>query len=571
MERTKSVRLSLILLFTVLAFGLFSLQVIRGRKFRELSDKNCIRLLPQAGARGRILDRSGRPIAGNRLSYDLMLLPQEPALLGRAIPALARALNSQPQTIEKAFKKNYIADSVPVLIKKNIAAKDAIALEELKFDIPGIVIQPNPVRDYPYGSLACHILGYLNEIDRWRLTKLADYGYKTKDIVGFGGIEEAYDYYLRQEEGGVSFEVDHRGGVVRLLGFRPPRNGKDIRLTLDIDLERIAEDKLKDKKGCILIMDPYSGEIRAMVSSPGFSPASFIDKGRDDMSSLFNNPDAPFVNRAISGLYPPGSIFKVVVASAGLETAKIKDSSSFLCEGGLLIGGKEFACWGRHGLQDLTAAIAHSCNVFFYKTGLLCGARIMHDYALRFGMGRPTSIELPYEEGGLVPSPLWRRLNKFRNWYDGDTANFSIGQGELLVTPLQVTRMMAVFANGGFLITPFLVKEIGEREIPAYQRKPRRININAGIIEKVNRGLRGAVADEGGTASVLAGLPVKVAGKTGTAQVSGSRAHAWFAGFFPYEKPRYVICVFLEHGGSGAASCLLAKGIIQAMAQEGLL
>ncbi|MDI6605739.1 MAG: penicillin-binding protein 2 [Candidatus Omnitrophota bacterium] len=572
MNRIKSVAISLILLLIILILVLFNLQVIKGRKFKELSDKNCIRLLPQSGARGKILDRNGRPIASNKLSYDLMLLPQEPVLLDETIKAIARILGNDPQALKKAFRNNYIAGSVPVLIAKNIDIKKAIVLEELKFDIPGVIIQLKPARYYPYGSLACHALGYLNEIDRWRLTKLADYGYKTKDIVGFGGIEELYDFYLRQEEGGISFEVDHRGRFVRLLGFKPPRNGKDIRLTLEINLEKIAEDKLGGRKGSVIIMDPYSGEVIAMASSPGFDPAFFVDKTEGpEVSNLLNNPDAPFINRAISGLYPAGSVFKVVVACAGMETGKITAATDYFCEGSLLIGGKEFACWTKHGLQDLKAAIAHSCNVFFYKTGLLCGSQTIHTYALKFGMGRPTSIELPYEAGGFVPSPLWRRINKFRSWYGGDTANLSIGQGDLLVTPLQIARMMAIFANKGSLVWPCLVKEVDGRDISLYRRKTRKLNISESTIDYIREGLRNAVSDEGGTAHILAGLSVSVAGKTGTAQVSGSRSHAWFVGFFPYEKPKFVICVFLEHGGSGSASCVLTKRIIEAMAEQGLI
>ncbi|MFH0762418.1 MAG: penicillin-binding protein 2 [Candidatus Omnitrophota bacterium] len=572
MDRIKSVTISVVLLFIILTLALFNLQVIKGRRFKELSDKNCIRLLPQSGARGKILDRNGIAIAANKLSYDLMLLPQEPVLLDETITGAAGLLGSEPGAIRKAFRKNYIANSVPVLIAKNIGIKKAMAMEEFKFEAPGVIVQAKPARYYPYGKLACHVLGYLNEIDRWRLRKLADYGYKTKDIVGFGGIEEVYDYYLRQEEGGVSFEVDHRGRFIRLLGFKPPRNGKDIRLTLDINLQKVVEDKLAERHGCVIIMDPYSGEIIAMASSPGFYPAFFVDKTEGlEASGLFNNPDAPFVNRAISGLYPAGSVFKAVAACAGIETGKIDASTAFFCEGSLLVGGKEFACWARHGLQDLRAAIAHSCNVFFYKTGLLCGAQVLHNYALKFGMGRPTSVELPYEAGGFLPSPLWRRINKFRNWYDGDTLNLSIGQGELLVTPLQITRMMAAFANNGWLVSPYLVKEIGGRDISRYRRKTKKINIRKSTIDYISNGLRDVVADEQGTAHLLSGLTVSLAGKTGTAQVAGRQSHAWFAGFFPYEKPKYAFCVFLENGGSGLASCVLTKQIIETIAEQGLI
>lgn len=582
MDRTRLAAIFLILMLLIIVLELFNLQVIQGKKFRGLSDKNCIRLLPQPGARGKIVDRYGRIIAGNKLSYDLMLLPADSRQLSGIITAVSRALGTNPKIIREAFTNNYVAPSVPVPIAKNIDIKKAIHLEELKFDIPGIIIQVNPVRHYPHGKLAAHVLGYLGEIDRWRLTKLADYGYKTKDIVGFGGIEEAYDYYLRQEEGGVSFEVDHRGRLVRLLGFRPPHNGKDIGLTLDLKIQQIVEDKFGERNGCVIIVDPQSAEIIAMASSPGFSPSLFVDKKGGSLSGLFNDPGAPFVNRAISGVYPAGSVFKVVVAAAGLQTGKITPSTTFFCEGSIDIGGQEFDCWSKHGQQDLPAAIAHSCNIFFYKTGLLCGAQSIHDYALKFGLSRPTSIELPYEAGGFVPSPLWRKINKFsrrsgiplfagKNWYDGDTLNLSIGQGDLLVTPLQMARMMAVFANGGALISPYIVKEIDARDVSLYRRKSKRLNIDQGIIDSIKKGLRGAVTEEGGTAHILSGLSVSCAGKTGTAQVAGVRSHAWFTGFFPYEKPKYAICVFLEHGGPGFTSCVLAKNIIEAMLEEGLI
>lgn len=570
-NRVRIAAIFLILMLFALLLGLFNLEVIQGKNLRSLSDKNCIRLIAQPGARGKILDRFGRVIAGSRLSYDLMLMPPESRELSRALTAIAGALEITPQAVRGAFSENYIAPSVPALIAKNIGIKKALVLEELKFDLPGIIIQVNPLRDYPYGKLCSHVLGYLGEIDRWRLTKLADYGYKTKDIVGFGGIEEKYDYYLRQEEGGVSFEVDHRGRFVRLVSFRPPHNGRDIGLTLDLKAQRLAEDALGNASGCVVIMDPHSGEVIAMASSPGFSPAIFVDKDAGYLSEIFAASGAPFVNRAISATYPAGSVFKVVVAAAGLERGKASPALNFFCDGGVVIGGQEFGCWSKHGQQNLAGAIARSCNTFFYKLGLLCGAQNIHDYALKFGLGKASSIELPYEAGGFVPSPLWRRVNKFRSWYDGDTANFSIGQGELLVTPLAITRMMAVFANSGFLVSPHIIKDIDARDVSAGRRRPARLNISRSSIDYIRSGLRAAVTEEEGTAHILSGLAVACAGKTGTAQVAGRQSHGWFAGFFPYEKPKYAICVLLEHGGQGAAACAVAKGIIEAMVTEGLV
>jgi penicillin-binding protein 2 len=226
-------------LFLLLGLGLFNLQVLHGQKYKELSDRNCIRLLPQKGARGRIFDREGNVLADSKLSYDLMILPQDLNQVDKSLMSISRILELSFNNLKETFKNGFISTSMPVTIVKNIERKKAIALEQLKTEIPDLTIVSNPVRHYPHASLASHIIGYVNEIDRWRLTKLADYGYKTKDIVGFGGIEEKYDYYLRQEEGGLSVEVNHRGRIVRTLGFSPPRNGKDLQLTVNLNLQKI--------------------------------------------------------------------------------------------------------------------------------------------------------------------------------------------------------------------------------------------------------------------------------------------------------------------------------------------
>lgn len=569
--RNKAVVIFIAAIFLLLVAGLLNLQLIQGRRFRELSNKNCIRLLTQAGARGRILDRRGQVIIGNRLSYDVLVLPQDEEQIEASFKKLSSVLNTSYDKLKDDFKKGYQSSSMPVNVARNIDAKKAIILEELKLDFPAIVIQPHPARDYPYNRLACHVIGYLNEIDHWRLSKLDDYGYKTKDIVGFGGIEEKYDYYLRQEEGALSVEVDHRGSFIRMLGFKPSKNGKDVQLTLDLKIQKIVEDNLADRTGSIIIMDPATGEIMAMASSPGFSPAAFVKKSGSYISRLFNSPYAPTLNRAISGVYPAGSVFKMVVASAALETGKINPDTTFVCNGSTRVGRQEFSCWNKHGPQNLLLALEHSCNVFFYKTGLLAGAQNLHDYALKLGLSRPTNIDLPYESSGFVPSPLWKRISRFKNWFDGDTANFSIGQGDLLVTPIQITRMAAVFANRGMLVRPYLVKAVDNHDISRYQRKITRAGLKKSTIDSINQGLRKAVSGTSGTGNILASLPVEVAGKTGTVQVPHGSPHAWFVGFFPYKNPKFVICVFLEHGSSGQVSCRLAKQIIEMMVKEDLI
>ncbi|MFH0790696.1 MAG: penicillin-binding protein 2 [Candidatus Omnitrophota bacterium] len=569
--RAKIVNIIVILLFLLIGIGCLNLSVIQGRKFRQLSNKNCIRLLPQMGARGRILDRNEQIIADNYLTYDVMILPQDRNHIDNTLLKVSKILNTNLKDLRSKFKSGYLAPFLPVCLEENTDIKKAIALEELKPDLDGLIIQPHPLRRYPYGSLAAHVIGYLDEIDYWRLTKLADYGYNARDIVGFGGVEEKYDYFLRQEEGALSIEVDHRGKSVRVLGYKPPRNGKDIQLTIDVSIQKIVENNLGDKRGSVVIMEPYTGEIIALANSPDFDPAVFIAKKGSDVARLFNNSDAPLLNRAISGLYPPASVFKIIVASGALDTGKINSVTSFSCGGKMLIGGRQFACWDIHYQEDLLDAIAHSCDVFFYHTGMLLGAQLIHDYALKFGLSQKTAVDLPYEAGGFVPSPLWKKISMFQGWFDGDTANFSIGQGDLLVTPLQIARATAVFANGGILVPPHVVKNISGYDLSEYHIKKIKVSLKPSTFNYIRQGLRKVVRDFQGTANVLSGLKVEVAGKTGTAQVSRGQPHAWFAGYFPYKNPRFVITVLLENGGSGYAACVLTKQIIEEMTKESLI
>ncbi len=569
--RAKIFSVCIAAVFIMLGIALFNMQVMQGGRYRDMSNKNCIRLVPHAGMRGSILDRNGVVIVGSVLSYDVVVLPQTSARVEQILAFLSGITNTPLAQLRKTYRRNYSSPSMPVPVLKNIDRQTAATLEEMKLDIDSLIVQQTPVRHYPHGRLASHVVGYLSEIDHWRLTKLQDYGYKTKDIVGFGGIEEKYDYYLRQEDGGLSVEVDHQGRFMRVLGFRPPLKGKDIQLTIDGRIQKLAEDALEDAKGAIVIIDPVSGEVIACASAPDFDPSVFVKKTYSVMGALFNDPNAPLMNRAIAGTYPPGSVFKMVGAAAGLESGRVSPATTHYCPGSLLVGSRAFKCWNTHGSQDLIQAIAQSCDVFFYKLGLAVGAQMIHDYALKLGMGRRTGIELPYESSGSVPNPFWNRVYKFQRWYDGDTANFVIGQGALLTSPLQLCRFTAVFANGGNLVTPYIIKAIDGRDVSGSHQKVSSVRLRRSTIERIREGMRQVVSGDAGTARVLAGAPVAVAGKTGTAQTSDDKTHAWFSGFFPYEKPRYCICVFLERGGSGSAASAVAKQIIDSMAEEGFL
>lgn len=571
MERKNVLKLVIILAFSLLLLGLFRLDILQGDKFRKQSDSNCIRLISESGARGDILDRNKEVIVDSKISYDVMILPQELSHVDSIINRISRILGVGANELKAAFKKNYISSNLPVTVAVNIDAKKAIMLGEYKVEEPSVIVQPKPLRHYPYGALASHVIGYVNQIDRWRLTKLEDYGYKTKDIVGFGGVEEKYDYYLRQEEGGLSVEVNHRGKFMRVLGYQAPENGKDVQLTLDLKIQKIVEEALSGKKGSVVLMEAQTGEILALANYPNFNPVVFVNNRINLISSLFNNPDAPLINRAISSSYPPASIFKIAVSAAALELKKVNTSTSYFCQGSTMVGSRKFGCWDVHGVEDIFQAIAHSCDIYFYKTGLLIGPQNIHDYASRLGFGKNVGFELPYETSGFIPSPIWRKINKFQNWYDGDTANLTIGQGDCLVTPLQATNMMAVFANGGYLVNPYIVKSIGGLDFSAKKKKLTAVNFKKNTFEIILKGMRRVVTDKNGTANVLSTLAVTVAGKTGTAQVSRGANHGWFVGFFPFEKPKFVICVFLENGGSGHAASLVTKQIIEKMSEQGLM
>lgn len=548
-------------------------QVIQFSKYQQLSQVNRIRILPQSASRGCILDRNGNILASNTLSYNLLIMPQDENFSIEHIYKLSQALSISEKKLKSNYNKGYKVPFVPVSLYKEISLAEAVAIGQLKYDFPEIIIQSVPKRKYPLGRVGCHILGYLGQIDTWRLEWLKEYGYKIQDLVGYNGIEEVYDYILRPRDGGRQVEVDSKGRVSRILGFKAASKGKDIQLNIDLRLQEIVHNSLKRHTGCIIVLNP-AGEILALENSPNYNPQVFQDGSPSSINLLLNDSDAPLFNRAINGLYPPGSIFKIVVAAAGLEKKKVDSHSQFFCLGSMQIGDRKFHCWESHREEDIVDALAHSCNVFFYNLGLRLGPQLINEYALQFGLNQQTGIDLSGESTGYLPYSFWQRIKKARRWFAGDTANLSIGQGEILVTPLQIARMMAALANDGKLVKPRLLRSVNESgqflEVPP-SGQAANLPISKETLEIIRRGLIGAVNKPGGTADVLANLGISIAGKTGSAQVSSGQAHGWFAGYFPVNKPRFVICVFLEHIGSGYYCCLLTKNIIEQMLVEGLL
>jgi len=555
--RIKSLQYSFIIFFILLGACLYYLQIIKGSLYKGLSYKNSIRLLNIAAPRGIIYDRRKDKVADNALSFGVFIVPQEAKDLDVKIKRLSEILDCPESLLRRNYKRNYRAPFAPCELIRDVSKKKAILVEELKLDMPGILVKEIPLRSYPYKEALAHVVGYIGEIDKRELELLKSYGYSARDTIGKDGVERTADTSLRGMDGGMQVQVDNRGHQVKVLNFKRPEKGNDVNLTIDARLQNFLWKMMKDRMGAAVVMDPYSGEILSLVNSPSFDPNS-------SLTSVLNDRDAPLLNRAIMGQYPPGSIFKIIVALAGLDSGKIGPETSFTCRGKLNIGRGRFRCWNKdgHGHMNLKDAIAQSCNVYFYNAGILLGVAKISEYAREFGLGKKTGIDLWGEAQGFVPSRAWKRINKKEAWYTGDTANLSIGQGYLLVTPIQVAAVFASVANGGRIVGPHILKRPGSG---VDDSKKRDLNIKKEDIELIKRGMKGVVEDADGTGFRAWSDSVSISGKTGTSQAgAGLKTHAWFAGFAPSERPEISFVIFLEHGGSGSdIAALIARKTVE--------
>ncbi|MBI4335614.1 MAG: penicillin-binding protein 2 [Candidatus Omnitrophica bacterium] len=546
-------------LFAVLISGLAYTQILKNNKYSTLSRTNRVRLIPIEGQRGRIFDRNGVLLVANRSCFDVVVIEQELENPARTMGRLGEILDMSPGDISKKIERRYTAPFAPITIKEDVEKEKALILEEEGFRLPGVMVRIVPKRDYKFKDIGSHIFGYLGEIDKGELNRLRDYGYQIRDLIGKDGIEKSYDTYLRGEEGGMQLEVNNRGYFVRSLGKKESSAGKDILITIDIRLQEFIENALEYKIGACIAMNPKTGEVLALVSKPNFDPSIFISRDNDyGRANILKDARRPMLNRAVSGQYPPGSVFKPVIAIAGLERRKFTPHTLFNCAGKYILGGSIFECWDDkgHGDLDVRGGLKHSCNVFFYQAGRATGVDDISGYAARFGYGAPAGIDLPEETPGLVPNRMWKRLARKEQWFEGDTLNFSIGQGYLLVSPLQVLRMTAAIANGGVLVQPYIVKRIDNVEIAT--ARFRDTGVSKKTLEVIRSGLKSVVEDENGTGRRARAEGLSVAGKTGTAQNPKGPSHAWFTGFSPAEDPRIALVVFIEHGGKGgleAAEC----------------
>ena len=574
------------LAFFLIFIRLWSLHVIQGSELRHLSENNRIRLLENPADRGMLLDRKGRILAHNRPSFEVYLVPEDVQANPGMLAKIAGMLNmTQDEIGEKIKAQKRRAPFRPVKIKSDIDWNELAALESNRVNLPGLLVDVRPRRAYDYGDLASHLIGYLGEVDENELRQSRESPYRMGALIGKYGVEYRWENDLRGVDGGQQIEVDALGREVRPLGVVEPFPGNNLSLTIDLDLQKTAEDAYKDKNGALIAMDPKTGHILAMVSKPSFEPFA-RNVSPEEWKTLVENPYHPLTNKGIQGQYPAGSIFKIVTAIAGLESGMITPNTQLHCTGAFSYGNRDFRCWkeGGHGTLSLHRAIVESCDIYFYQVGLKVGVDLIAHYANEFGLGKLTGISLPHEKPGTVPSSSWKKKRFGVPWYSGETLSFSVGQGYLLATPLQLLMLISGVANGGKLSLPQVVEKVEDVYGNTLQEYPPvelgRADVSQKTLQIIQDALKGAVNEPHGTGSACLLKDVKVAGKTGTAQVVAMpedfkrgemnriplkfRDHAWFVAYAPFEDPKISVVVLVEHGGFGAsAAAPIAKKVIE--------
>jgi len=569
---------ALIGIFLLLLLYFWRLQVLDHTLYQRLADNNRIRIIEMPATRGIVIDRNGVILADSSPEYTLALIPEDMEKDRTAeITSLADLLGRDSAEAAERFEKN--STSAPYSAVRTFDRLDSkeVSLFEVNQDrFPGSLLMVVPRRFYPHGQIAAHIFGYVGEVSRQQLESEEYPGTKKGDTVGKYALERAYDRYLRGKDGGRQVEVDARGRELNVLGVTEPSPGANVTLTLDVRLQEALELELWDKRGAGVLMDVDTGEILAMASRPAFDPNEFSMRLTSDRwNEIVGDPGHPMQSRAMQGMYPPGSTFKVVTAIAALMEHSLDPDETFFCTGGYHFGRRTYRDWrpGGHGEVDMHKGIVESCDVYFYQAGEKTGIDALARWASILGLGRKTGIDLPGEKEGLIPSPDWKVRTRGEIWFPGETLSAAIGQGYVLVTPLQLASLYGTIARKGVHVDPYIVSRIQDvagNELYRHHTGPgRELPIPHEVFERIISALEGVVAEDGGTGRVARMAGVPVAGKTGTAQVvrlqevqedeSGDipyelRDHGWFAAFAPVGQPRVVAAVVVEHGGHGSTS-----------------
>lgn len=567
--------------FFLLLARLWYLQVVSADDLISKSENNRLRFVPIAAPRGAILDRNGKVLVSNTPSFSVAVIPQDVKNKEQLIDNLARYLNLDRKEIETKWNKGQgRAKYYPLVVASNITRDQMEFLEENRLSLSGVNIEMKPIRAYTNGVLASHLLGYLGEVSEEELGQEKFKEYNAGDYVGKSGIERAWEAYLHGVDGGRQIEVDARGRFLRTVAETGTSVGNTVVLTIDLEIQKAAEAALGDQAGAAVAMEINTGEILAFVSSPDFDPALFTGRMPPDIwKQYLEDERRPLENKALKGMYPPGSTFKIITAIAGLEEGLIDEHTTVHCGGSYKFGNATFRCWEKkgHGSVDLKKSIRESCDVYYYRLAERLGVNRIAAYAKRFGLGAPMGIGLENEKGGVIPTQEWKVKRFGKPWYSGETLPVGIGQGYVLTTPTQLASMIATVANEGQIYRPHLVKKVVDSDGKVLQEFAPQLVGKAGLkpdtYRLVKQGLLAVVHEPKGTGGMARLWEVKVAGKTGTSQVvklrDGKgyipyrfRDHALFVAFAPYENPEIAVAVVVEHGEHGGSAAAPVAGKI---------
>jgi penicillin-binding protein 2 len=578
LQRLNILYYPILLIFVVLIARLWQLQIIHGSDYTIKAEQNRVRTIQLVAPRGNITDRENRPLVENRPSFNVLLYRESVRNLSETSRYITENLGVRPEDLAARLRRGKAtALYQPLIIKEDVGIEDISVVDAHKREHPEIQLGPEPRRLYRYGKMAAHVLGYVGEVSEEELARDAFPGTRVGSLVGRSGVERIYNQYLIGKDGTRQVLVDSLGREVGILDEVDSIIGGELQLTLDLDLQSLAENLLLDKVGAIIAMDPRNGEILAMASSPSFDPNSFSTRiSEQDWNQLINDPDRPLQNRAIQNAYSPGSVFKLIMADAALQEGMVDEDTHVFCTGSAVYYNRVFHCAAKngHGTVHLEDAIARSCNIFFYELGKRMGISKIAQRARELGLGEKTGIDLPGEQSGVMPSPEWKERNHGGKWFAGETISVSIGQGPVTVTPMQILRAVSAIATDGLTTTPHVLVRTERPPDSPFSWPHSQIALGAGGTARIRQGMWGSVNNFGtGHSAAIPGLDI--CGKTGTVQVMSNERkkelsgdlsefedHSWFAGFASRDNPEISVVVFIEHGGKGGvAAAPLAKEI----------
>jgi len=587
--KLSAVQYVIVAVLLVLMAGLWRLQILGAQNYRELAAQNRIRKVPILAPRGRLFDREGRLLVDSYPSISCFLIRDPGHDFAPDLPKIAKGLDmtvEQLQTIVAHYRLSPKYEPIP--LKSDITPDEEEFIEAHRDELPELETIDEQRRLYPRNGFAAHLIGYVGEVSEDMLNDARYAYYEPGDVVGRSGVEQSYDALLRGVDGSRDVLVDSHGREVGRLGSEKATPGKDLKLTIDLDIQRAAETALGDRNGAIIAMDPHTGEVLALVSRPTFDPNEFsVRISRSQWSKYMTDPDHPLLDNAIQAQLAPGSTFKIVMSVAGLE-AGVAQNLAVNCAGGGTFYGRFFACDAHHGHVDIHNAIPLSCDTYYYTLAERLGIGTISTWAHKLGLGQRTGIDLPNEVVGVVPSEEWKMKNYHEKWYAGEVISVGIGQGALAVTPVQLARTIGGIASGGVFKRPHVVET---DQLPADFRQAlldtypgtgdADVPLSPDIWETLTDGMSDVVNKVSGTAAAAKLEGIDFAGKTGTAQVvnhsfgdkkvsadKATRSNAWFVGFAPRRNPDIVVAVLWEHGGWGNGSARLAAQVIEAFVNK---